>query len=598
LTKQAKPAVTQTYTQTVVHQFGSGEQDGTNPMSGLIKDSAGNFYGITSQGGQNDIGAIFEFVPSRSGGTYNSIYSSFGGVFLTMDSLGNLYPASGGAASGVEELSKGLDGNWIQSKGYGFTGYYDGTGPSAPVVVDSAGNVYGTALGGGAYNSGTIYELTTVDNQWLENTLFAMGSGHNTTSSPNSLIMDSSGDFYGTAEYGGAANYGALFKLHHTANGWVYRVVYTFQGGPNDGGYPMGNLTFDAAGNIYGTATAGFQSGISYCCGGVYKITKSGKITWLYLFQGGPDGGAPASGVVFDKSGNLYGSARAGGGGNPDYCVYGALYGCGVVFKLTPPSPGSLDTSWTESVLHTFTGGTDGDEAIEEPTGPLVFDDAGNLYGITYGGGNGWAIGGQGVLYELTPDPVATTIAVTTTSPNPAAVGQPVTIKFSVVGLNPTGIVTVQSSTGEACVAPIRANGTGGCALRFGAAGPKTLTASYAGDTENLASTSSGVTLQVQNLTKTTIAKNAPDPAKVGQPVTVHFDVTTNDSAPKKTLPTGSVTVNASTGESCTGTLAPNGGGKCEIAFSSSGSRTLIANYAGDADNDGSVSTAAAETVK
>ena len=598
--KQAQPSVTQTYTQTVLHQFGSSYQDGTHPMGGLIKDNAGNFYGAAVQGGQSGIGAVFEFTPGSSGGTYSAIYSG-AGVYLPsslyMDSLGNLYATDVIATGAVIEISKGIDGNWILTNTYGFTGVYDGAIPSSPVIVDAAGNVYSTTLNEGAYGAGTIDELTTADNQWLENTLLAFGGGVAANAGhPNALIMDSAGDLYGTTQGGGGANGGGgvLFRLHNTSKGLAYSVIHAFQGGPNDGGSPSGNLVFDAAGNIYGTAGGGLQPSGS-CCGGVYKITRSGKIAWLYVFQGGADGAGPESGVVFDKSGNLYGTTLTGGGGNPDYCGSGYGQGCGVVFKLTPPSAGG-SAAWTESVLHTFTGGTDGDG--NRATGSLAFDEAENIYGTTYGGGDGWGIHGDGILYELTPDPVATTSTITKTKPNPAAVGKPVAINFSIVGLNPTGIVTIQASTGEECVAPVQPNGTGHCVLMFAAAGAKTVTASYAGDTENLASTSASVTLQVQNVTTTTITRNIPDPAKVGQAVTLHFDVAIKDGAARQTLPTGSVTVSASTGESCTGTLALNRSGKCEITFSSSGSRTLVATYAGDTDNVGSVSSAVVETVK
>ena len=458
--------------------------------------------------------------------------------------------------------------------------------------MDSAGNVYAVPSRGGAYNSGTVDELEAANGQWLENTLYTFGAAGTIGSNPNSLAMNGAGDLYGTTPSESTSNGGVLFKLHNTSKGWVYSQIHAFQFGPSDGGMPQGNLTFDSAGNIYGTAEWGFQPS-GECCGGVYKITPSGKITWLYTFQGGADGAAPAMGVVFDKNGNLYGTTEAGGGGNPTYCGTGIGGGCGVVFKLTPPPPGSSTTAWTESVLYTFTGGTDG----FEPTGPLVFDDAGNIYGTTYGGGVGWGIGGKGVLYELTPDPVATTSAITKTSPNPPAVGKPVAISFSVAGLNPTGIVTLQANTGEECVAPVHPNGTGRCVLIFAAAGTKTVTAAYAGDTENLASTSPGVSLQVDNVTKTTITKNVPDPAKVAQPVTLHFDVAVSDGAARKTWPTGSVTINASTGESCTGALLTTGSGKCEITFGSAGSRTVVATYAGDANNEGSISIAAAETV-
>ncbi len=599
--KQAKPAATRTYTQTVVHQFGS-IQDGFKPTGGLIKNNAGNFYGGTYQGGLYDTGTIFEFTPSNSGGTYIMLYSLEWGDDLTslsMDGLGNLYGTTvggnGGAPikGGAFKISEGQDGSWVLTNLYNFSGGYDGAFPNAPVEVDSAGNVYGVALNGGAYNGGTIFELTTIDNQWLENTLLAMGGSSTVPSYPNALIMNSAGDIYGTTQSTGLFSQGVLFKLHNTVKGWVYSIVHAFQGGPSDGGAPMGHLTFDAAGNIYGTAAQGLQAN-GTCCGGVYKITTSGKISWPFVFQGLADGASPSAGVIFDSTGNLYGVTSAGGGGNPDYCGTGIGYGCGVVFMLTPPAAKTSPTPWTENVLHTFTAGLDG----YEPDGSLVFDDAGNIYGITKGGGNGWGIGGGGVLYELTPNPVATITTVTNVAPNPVAVNKPAKIDFSLVGLNPTGVVTIAANSGEACVAPVGSKGTGYCALEFSAAGTKTVTASYPGDTQNLASTSAGVTLQVENATTTAITRSIPDPAKVGRAVTVHFQVSTHDGAVRKTWPTGSVTVNASTGESCSARLTANCLGNCQITFSSTGSRTLVATYAGDMNNFGSVSIASAETVQ
>ena len=182
------------------------------------------------------------------------------------------------------------------------------------------------------------------------------------------------------------------------------------------------------------------------------------------------------------------------------------------------------------------------------------------------------------------------------TSPNPAVVGQRVTIDFAIVGLNPTGIVTVQASTGEECVAPVQTNGTGSCALVFLSAGTKTLTASYPGDASNQQSVSASATVQVENVTTTTITKNTPNPAKVGKAVTVHFSAVPSSTA-NKTGPTGSVTVNASTGESCTGPLARSGRGDCTLTFGSAGSRKLVATYSGDANNEGSVSASVRETV-
>ena len=223
-----------------------------------------------------------------------------------------MYGTCGYYTGGVFELSKDLTGNWIESNAYDFTGIYDGgfPFPQSP-VVDSAGNVYAVPSRGGTYNSGTVDELEAANGQWLENTLYTFGASRYHGLNPNSLAMDSAGDLYGTTPAESTSNGGVLFKLHNTSEGWVYSQIHGFQFGPTDGGMPRGNLTFDSAGNIYGTATWGFQPS-GECCGGVYKITPSGKITWLYIFQGGADGGGPINGVVFDKNGNLYGTTQVG----------------------------------------------------------------------------------------------------------------------------------------------------------------------------------------------------------------------------------------------------------------------------------------------
>jgi uncharacterized repeat protein (TIGR03803 family) len=179
-----------------------------------------------------------------------------------------------------------------------------------------------------------------------------------------------------------------VFKLAPNPDGtWTESVLYSFTGGA-DGGSPWAALVFDAAGNLYGTTWVGGADGK----GAVFKLTPNPDGTWtesvLYSFTGGADGAYPAAGVIFDAAGNLYGTT--GGGGADDN---------GAVFKLTPDPDGS----WTESVLHSFTGGADGGG----PVTALIFDAAGNLYGTTAGGGsrllNICRGLGCGVVFELTP---------------------------------------------------------------------------------------------------------------------------------------------------------------------------------------------------
>jgi uncharacterized repeat protein (TIGR03803 family) len=191
------------------------------------------------------------------------------------------------------------------------------------------------------------------------------------------LTRDAAGNLYGTTAYGGNFDAGTIFKV--SKKGKLSRL-YSFTGG-TDGGYPeQGQLTLDSAGNIYGTAGAG-ASGF----GVVFQLDRAGKEHVLYTFSGGADGGYAHAGVVRDAKGNLYGTAQTGGGPS---C---GGFGCGVVFKLDPTGK--------ETVLHSFTGGKDG----IQPFGNLVLDEKGNLYGTTYsGGGSSNCLGGCGVVFKVT----------------------------------------------------------------------------------------------------------------------------------------------------------------------------------------------------
>ena len=578
----------QTYSETVLHSFMSQAYDGQYPISGLIQDQSGNMYGATYQGGAYEVGSVFEVTPNGNGGiTYNPIYAAGDGSFwwlasLSIDSQGNLYGTAGVAGlsqpGGVFELSQVSAGDWILSNLYAFGG--DAGAFPQGALADSAGNVYGTTLNGGANEEGTIFELQNVDAQWLEQTIVAFGSTPSTGAYGNgNLLMDKGGNLYGTTAHAGAYGQGVVFKLHPTKTGWRETILHNFQGLANDGSGTNGQLIFGPDGNIYGTSPYGLQPGY----GGVFQLTKSGKITWIWTFTGGADGTGTTSGVVFDKKGNLYGVS--------------SFIGDGAVFKLSPPAQNQT-TPWTFDLLYTFPGGAEG----AGPETPFVFDNAGNIYGVTYGGGTGFGDVGYGTIFKLTPNPVAPNISITQTFPNPSVAGQVVKVNFAVAqtvaGYNvPSGTVTVNASTGEGCSAPLPLNGQGSCSLKFATAGTRELTASYSGDAGNLASVSSAVTENTMSLTTTKITKNTPDPAKIGQSVTVHFSVQAKNGT-TQTRPTGSVTVNASTGESCTASIAKNGNGNCRLTFGSAGSRTLSATYAGDGDNAGSLSSAATETVE
>ena len=271
----------------------------------------------------------------------------------------------------------------------------DGDVPTAGLIFDKNGNLYGTTSQGGTgncYNGygdihcGTVFELSPIQGGgWTETVLYSFnwnGNGTDGTNPGGGLIFDAAGNLYGTTVYGGTYGYGTVFELTPAAGGtWTEKVLWSFGNG-TDGANPGGGLIFDAAGNLYGTTVYGG----TYGYGMVFELTPAAGGTWtekvLWSFGNGTDGYQPFAGLIFDAAGNLYGTTVSGG-------TY--LYN-GTVFELTPAAGGG----WTEQVLHSFNyNGTDG----IWPYAGLIFDAAGNLYGTTDSGG----AYGDGTVFELMP---------------------------------------------------------------------------------------------------------------------------------------------------------------------------------------------------
>jgi len=331
---------------------------------------------------------------------------------LILDAAGNLYgttPNGGTSNWGVVYmLAPNGDGSWTESVLYSFTGGDDGSYPDHPsLVFDAAGNLYGATYGGGGvgdcdtfgHGCGTVFTLTpNGDGSWTESVLYSFSGGEDGGWPEGTPIIDAAGNLYGTTTQGGTYGAGTVFKLAPNSGGtWTESVLYSFTGGadgtPNSGGgwtesvihqFKGGKdgaapgtirLVFDATGNLYGTTTQGGTHGY----GNVFRLKPNSDGTWtesvLHQFKGGKDGETPWAGVVFDASGNLYGTT-----------VYGGADRYGVVFRLTPKPSGG----WTETVLHAFKG-----SAVYPYAGP-VLDGAGNLYGATRGAKNG-------TVYEITP---------------------------------------------------------------------------------------------------------------------------------------------------------------------------------------------------
>ena len=264
----------------------------------------------------------------------------------------------------------------------------DGANPYAvSLIFDTVGNLYGTTVEGGPSDGGTVFQLVpNGGGTWSEEVLrsFSYDMGNGGALPAAGVILGSDGALYGTTSNNGAYGHGVVFQLTRGTDGkWTEKVLCNFRD-PKDGVAPFAVLTVDSAGNLYGTTIAGGSDGY----GTVFQLTPGAGGKWtekaLHSFRG-TDGRGPFGGLIFDASGNLYGTTSSGGA-NPGCLKYNAS--CGTVFQLTP----GKDGKWTEKVLHTFGKGNDG----ATPDGSLILDAAGNLFGTTYYGGNG-----NGTVFQL-----------------------------------------------------------------------------------------------------------------------------------------------------------------------------------------------------
>jgi uncharacterized repeat protein (TIGR03803 family) len=361
-------------------------------FSGLTFDAKGNLYGVTGAGGDDNQGTIFELTPGAHGWTLHTLHnfdgqnggSPNGG--LIFDAAGNFY---GTALGGRGLQDGGVAYEMVRGSGrldftvlYYFCVQYhcpDGGGPG-PLTMDGAGNLFGLA-GGGTYDEGVAFELVPGADAsgWNEQVLYDF-EGTKTGFGPSGpLAFDEAGNLYGTTYRGGYAGYGAVFMLRSgSGGGWTEKVLFSFDG--EDGLSPYTGVLFDSSGRLYGTTN---QGGSSQCgettCGTVFRLTKQTSGRWretvLYDFPDPANGTNPTSGVIFDKVGNVYGTA----GGGSSSCSGG----CGVVYRLSPTATGK----WKYTVLHEFTG-QDG----FYPAGGVVLDSKGNVYGTAYN-----------IVFEITP---------------------------------------------------------------------------------------------------------------------------------------------------------------------------------------------------
>src|ERR1022692_444217 len=371
--------LSQAQTFSVVHTFAGS--DGADPVNGFVIDAAGNLYGTASAGGGSSHGVVFKMSTSGK----ETVLHVFKGAkdgwspqgFLTWDTAGSLYgTTSAGGAHGAGTVFK-IAGT-TETVLYSFPGQADGANPVAGLAIDAARNLYGTTSAGGSSGNGTVFKLSPpnlLGGKWTESVLYTFGTGTDGTTPVGSVTLDASGNLYGTTSAGGAYGLGTAFQLT-PGTPWTENKIHAFQNS-DDGAVPYAGLIADQSGNFYGAATEGGSNG----GGTVFELTPangSWNFTAIYSVPGWGISGSFRNVALDPATGKLYGTTHCDGD-----------YNSGTVYKLTPSGG-----TWDYDLLYTFTGGDDGLYSFSN----LVLNQ-GKLYGTTkYGGTRN-----KGVIFEVTP---------------------------------------------------------------------------------------------------------------------------------------------------------------------------------------------------
>jgi hypothetical protein len=409
----------------VIYRF-QGGVDGAVPDAPLIGDQAGNLYGTTQNGGGNKncfegCGTVFQLKPpAKKGGAWKeTILHSFSGADgsspglspLVFDQAGNLFGTAGNIVFQLTPPAR-RGAEWTETVIYNFTN--NAGGRVNGVVFDTAGNLFGTTSQFGQQSAGTVFELTK-GSTWSETTLYSFPQIGD-ANQPGPVVFDSKGNLYGTNQGDDISctpkfpfKCGAVFELEAPAEkggNWGYKTIHAFQGF-NDGSYPFfSTVVFDQSGNLYGTTegtggTGNINSEDSE--GTVFELTppatKGGKWTETFLHQFPRPGGIDGSYPI--------GSVVFDASGN----FYGVTFrgaghtkalcfyeGCGIVFELKPPA--TKGGHWKEVALHAFTSGSDGADPASAP----LLGSGGALFGTTpFGGGSSACQDGCGTVYKVVP---------------------------------------------------------------------------------------------------------------------------------------------------------------------------------------------------
>jgi len=375
----------------------TGGPDGADPRARLTMDAEGNFYGTTRVGGKYGYGTVFKLAHKGSAWILTPLYTFAGGadgaqpknrvIFGPDRSLYGTTDRGGGGPcdSGcgtVFKLTppatacKSAVCSWTKTLIYQFMGGSDGANPAHnDIIFDQAGNIYGTTLFGGPGNLGTVYELMPVNGSWMESVIHSFSGTLDGFNPETGVTLDGAGNLYGTTYYGGTYDAGIVYQLTPSESGWTENILYEFGQDNDPGTNPASGLIFDQSGNLYGATPTGGSGG----GGSVFELTPSnGNWTFNVLYALG-QGTGPYGTMIMDAAGNLYGTTYTIG-----------AYGYGSVFKLAPSGGG-----WAYTDLYDFTGGSDGGYIWAG----LVMDANDNLYGAASSGG----AYGNGVVFEVTP---------------------------------------------------------------------------------------------------------------------------------------------------------------------------------------------------
>ena len=394
----------------VLHTF-TGLLDGISP-NGLNMDRSGNLYGATGSGGVNNAGIVFKMSYRNSVWALTPLYDFTGGyngdgqqpVGVMVGPDGRLYGATQYGGSSACYLGCGTVFSlappptvckstfcpWKETQLYVFQGTDGALPTNADLVFDSFGNIYGTTSQGGTpelctqYGCGAAYQLSKSNGSWTGQIIyhFEQGPGFDPYAG---MISDSAGNLYGTTVGGGTYDYGTVYKLTQQNGAWSQSTMYDFTPSPDFGAWPQAGLTSDNHGNLFAaTWNSGPEGG-----GVAIQLSPVGEgwnASLVYAFLGaGANPAGPTYSLTSDGAGNLYGATESDG-----------TFNYGTIFELS-----YQNGTWVYTLLHDFTGGSDG----AYPSSKVILDSQGNLYGSAATGGNTTANcpDGCGVVWEITP---------------------------------------------------------------------------------------------------------------------------------------------------------------------------------------------------